>query len=276
MEFMIVGSAPLSPSTQEFIRTCFSIDLVQGYSMTETTCSGCCQIPGDLKVGFVGGPMAGMEIRLTDWEEGGYKVTDFPYPRGEIVLGGNAVARGYFKNDEKTEEDFFIDNGTQFFSSGDIGELFPDGTFRLIDRKKDLVKLQLGEYVSLGKVEAHMKTHPIVENIFVYADPMTKFTVALVVPVRDFLENMAAQMDVYGSIETLCKDPEVVKSILDTLKEHGKSEGLKKFEIPRALTLCTDPWLPESGLVTAAFKLKRKALQAAFQCQIDKMYEEVE
>ena len=54
--------------------------------------------------------------------------------------------------------------------SGDIAELHEDGTFRLIDRKKDLVKLQLGEYVSLGKVEAQLKTHPLVENICVYGD----------------------------------------------------------------------------------------------------------
>ena len=60
---------------------------------------------------------------------------------------------------------------------------FP-GCLKLIDRKKDLVKLQLGEYVSLGKVEARLKTHPLVENICVYGDPYKKFTVALVVPSR--------------------------------------------------------------------------------------------
>jgi len=54
----------------------------------------------------------------------------------------------------------------------------------LIDRKKDLVKLQLGEYVSLGKVEARLKTHPLVENICVYGDPYKKFTVGLIVPSR--------------------------------------------------------------------------------------------
>jgi long-chain acyl-CoA synthetase len=58
------------------------------------------------------------------------------------------------------------------------------GCLRLIDRKKDLVKLQLGEYVSLGKVEARLKTHPLVENICVYGDPYKKFTVALIVPSR--------------------------------------------------------------------------------------------
>ena len=118
--------------------------------------------------------MAGMEVRLVDWAEGNYRITDAPHPRGELVLGGAPVTRGYYKNAEKTAEDFFSDGGKQFFKSGDIGELRADGSFRLIDRKKDLVKLQLGEYVSLGKVEAQMKTSPLVDNICVYADSFRK------------------------------------------------------------------------------------------------------
>ena len=77
---------------------------------------------------------------------------------------------GYFKNDKLTEENFFTEGGKRWFRTGDVGELFEDGTVRIIDRKKDLVKLQLGEYVSLGKVESQLKTHPLVENICVYGD----------------------------------------------------------------------------------------------------------
>ena len=69
-----------------------------------------------------------------------------------------------------TEENFFNEGGKRWFRTGDVGELFEDGTLRIIDRKKDLVKLQLGEYVSLGKVESQLKTHPLVENICVYGD----------------------------------------------------------------------------------------------------------
>ena len=174
IDMMIVGGAPLASKTQEFVRTCLDARLVQGYTMTETTCSGTCQILGEVTVGNVGGPMAGMEVRLVDWTEGNYRISDSPNPRGELVLGGDPVTRGYYKNPNKTQEDFFVENGKQFFKSGDIGELRPDGSFRLIDRKKDLVKLQLGEYVSLGKVEAQMKTNPLVDNICVYADSFRK------------------------------------------------------------------------------------------------------
>merc|ERR1719342_1734200 len=272
--FMIVGSAPLSPSTQEFMRTCMPpIKLVQGYTMTETTCAGTCQVPGDMRVGIVGGPMAGMEIRLVDWEEGNYRITDKPYPRGEVVLGGKSVTRGYYKNEEKTEEDFFTENGTRYFRSGDIAELHEDGTFRLIDRKKDLVKLQLGEYVSLGKVEAQMKTNPLVDNICVYADSFRSNTVAIIVPVQEALERLAQNyMNYDASYEDICNDPGVVQEVLKTLSAHGKNNGLEKFEIPTEIQLCPDIWMPESGLVTAAFKLKRKAIQEYFQSSIDMMY----
>jgi len=273
MDLMIVGGAPLASKTQEYVRTCLGARLVQGYTMTETTCSGTCQIPGDLTLGNVGGPMAGMEVRLIDWEEGNYKITDQPYPRGEMVVGGDPVTRGYYNNPEKTEEDFFFENGKQFFRSGDIGELREDGTFRLIDRKKDLVKLQLGEYVSLGKVEAQMKTNPLVDNICVYADSFRSNTIAFIVPIKEALESLAKNYINYeASYEDICNDPGVVQEVLKNLSAHGKNNGLEKFEIPTEIQLCPDIWMPDSGLVTAAFKLKRKAIQDAFQSSIDQMY----
>merc|ERR1719347_1879897 len=273
MDLMIVGGAPLASKTQEYVRTCLGARLVQGYTMTETTCSGTCQVLGELSVGNVGGPMAGMEVRLIDWEEGNYRITDKPYPRGELVLGGDPVTRGYYKNPEKTKEDFFVENGKQFFKSGDIGELREDGTFKLIDRKKDLVKLQLGEYVSLGKVEAQLKTHPVVDNICVYADSNKTHTVAMVVPIQEALERLAQNyMNYDASYEDICNDPGVVQEVLKTLSAHGKNNGLEKFEIPTEIQLCPDIWMPDSGLVTAAFKLKRKAIQEYFQSSIDLMY----
>jgi len=275
VDMMIVGGAPLAPKTQEFVRTCLDARLVQGYTMTETTCSGTCQILGDMTVGNVGGPMAAMEVRLINWSEGNYRISDKPYPRGELVLGGEPVTRGYYKNSVKTKEDFFIENGKQFFKSGDIGELRDDGSFRLIDRKKDLVKLQLGEYVSLGKVEAQMKTNPLVDNICVYADSFRSYTIAFIVPIKEALlrlaKNYKENTDGF-SYEDICNDPGLVREVLKILSAHGKNNGLEKFEIPTKIQLCPEVWMPDSGLVTAAFKLKRRAIQNQYQSSIDMMY----
>ena len=107
----------------------------------------------DLSFGRTGVPLEGMKFYLEDWDEGGYSVNDKPNPRGEIIGGGDQVALGYYKKPEETAKDFFVDEeGCRWFRSGDIGEIFPDGTLKIIDRKKDLIKLSNGEFISLGKV----------------------------------------------------------------------------------------------------------------------------
>ena len=135
--------------------------------------------------------MFGMDVRVVDWEEGGYRITDTPRPRGELVIGGPTVSRGYFKNEEKTAEDFYDEAGVRYFRTGDIGELMEDGYVKIIDRKKDLVKLQAGEYVSLGKVESALKTCPLVDNICIYGDPSKSYVVALLVPNPDKLTQVS-------------------------------------------------------------------------------------
>ena len=91
-------------------------------------------------------------IKLVNWEEGNYTIKDQPYPRGEIHVGGKNVAMGYFRNEAKTQEDFYEEDGYRWFRTGDIGQVEADGVIRIIDRKKDLVKLQHGEYISYGKI----------------------------------------------------------------------------------------------------------------------------
>jgi long-chain acyl-CoA synthetase len=276
MRFAITGGAPLSPQTHEFIRTCLGITLVQGYSMTETTCTGTCMEATDDSVGRVGPPMSGTEVKLINWEEGNYRVTDRPNPRGEICIGGPSVAKGYFKLDKQTEESFFMENGKRWFRSGDIGVYDKSGNLQIIDRKKDLVKLQLGEYVSLGKVESQLKTHPLVENICVYADSFQSHTVAIMVPIQNTMLKMAQELGKASmDYESLCKDNEMIQAVLKTLAMHGKKSSLEKFEIPTKITLSPEIWTPESGLVTAAFKLKRKCIQALFQPSIDEMYSDM-
>ena len=222
--------------------------------------------------GRVGAPFSMNDIKLINWDEGNYRVTNKPYPQGEIVIGGENVSQGYYKLPGKTAEDFFEEDGKRWFRTGDIGEFWPDGVIKIIDRKKDLVKLQAGEYVSLGKVEAEMKTCPVVENICVYGDPSKNYCVALVVANEKVLGEIAASLGITGEFEELCSNKIIEKAVLKELVEHSKKSRLEKFEIPAAITLCKDVWSPDMGLVTAAFKIKRKDIQERYKADINRMY----
>ncbi|XP_011303691.1 long-chain-fatty-acid--CoA ligase 4 isoform X2 [Fopius arisanus] len=273
IRLILSGGAPLTPETHTQVRICLCVAVIQGYGLTETCSSSTVMDYYDRSTGRVGAPVIGCDIRLENWEEASYRVTDSPYPRGEIIIGGDNVSQGYYKIPEKTKEDFFFEDGKQWFRSGDIGEVHPDGCIKIIDRKKDLVKLQFGEYVSLGKVEAELKTCPLVENICVYGDPHKTYTVALVVPNPRLLEEIAVNLGITNaSLEELCENPAMEKAVLQELLEQSKKSHLQRFEMPGAVKLCSEQWSPDMGLVTAAFKLKRKAVQERYQHEINRMY----
>ena len=127
--------------------------------------------------------------------------------------------------------------------------------------------------MSLGKVEAEMKTCAIVENICVYGDPSKTYCVALVVASEKVLTDMATALGIDGTFEELCSNKILEKAVLKELIEHAKSTNrLEKFEIPAAITLCKEIWSPDMGLVTAAFKIKRKDIQERYKADITRMY----
>ncbi|KAF2979256.1 hypothetical protein EK904_004281 [Melospiza melodia maxima] len=227
----------------------------------------------DYTTGRVGAPLVCCEIKLMNWEEGGYYNTDKPYPRGEILIGGQNVTVGYYKNEARTKKDFTVDeNGQRWLHTGDIGEFHHDGCLKIIDRKKDLVKLQAGEYVSLGKVEAALKNLPLVDNICAYASSFHSYVIGFVVPNQKELAELARKKGFKGTWEEICNSPEMEKEVLKVLAEAAVAANLEKFEIPVKIRLSPDPWTPETGLVTDAFKLKRKELTAFYQPDIERMY----
>ena len=209
-----------------------------------------------------------IRVKLVNWEEGNYLITDKPRPRGEIHIGGDNVATGYFKNVSKTNEDFYEEDGRRWFRTGDIGEFYDDGVLKIVDRKKDLVKLQHGEYVSYGKVEAVLKTCPIIENVCLYADPSKSYLVAVVVPDRIKLKDLAPDLSTQDSI----KDKAIEKQIVALALSYGQQNGLERFELPAKMVLTLDEWTPESGLVTAAFKIRRRQIVEHYKGSIDKIY----
>jgi len=268
------GGAPLSEDTHDYLRTVLGVILLQGYGLTETSACGAIMHFEENSTGRVGPPVQGVHIKLVDWAEGNYKVTDKPYPRGEIYIGGPNVAQGYYKNKEKTEEEFFDDDeGRRWFKTGDIGHFENDGTLRIIDRKKDLVKLQFGEYVSLGKVESVLKGCPVVANVCIFGESSKSYVVATICPVKETLVDIARKFGKEElSWEEMVEDKDLTGAVLREVINHGKGARLEKFEIPGAVTLTGLEWTPDTGLTTAAMKLKRKPLEDHYRADIDRMY----
>lgn len=162
-----------------------------------------------------------------------------------------------------------------------------------------MIKLQMGEYVSLGKVESELKTCPLIENICIYGDASRDYIVALVMPNHHHLEELASTHKItFSSFEDLCNNSTIEKLVLNQLVVHSKKckyfllkysnnyklklknnklflffiGNLQKFEIPVAVKLVTDTWSPDTGLVTAAFKIKRKVIEEYYKDEISRMY----
>ncbi|KAH9691167.1 Long chain acyl-CoA synthetase 9 [Citrus sinensis] len=275
IRFILSGGAPLSADTQRFINICLGAPIGQGYGLTETCAGGTFSEVDDSSVGRVGAPLPCSFIKLIDWPEGGYLTSDSPMQRGEIVIAGPNVTVGYFKNEEKTKEVYKVDDkGMRWFYTGDVGQVHADGCLEIIDRKKDIVKLQHGEYVSLGKVEAALIVSPYVDNIMMHADPFHSYCVALVVASQPAVEEWAAKQGiVYNDFAELCEKEETVKEVYASIVKVGKNARLDKFEIPAKIKLLSYPWTSEAGLVTAALKIKREAIRKAFADDLARLYE---
>ena len=132
VNMLLCGGAPLSPDTQEFIKICLCANVIQGYGLTETTSCATVMDRNDRTLGRAGPPATICDIKLVDWDEGKYRITDHPFPRGEIVIGGPNISPGYYKLPSKTSEEFFDADGKRWFRTGDIGEIHQDGVIKII------------------------------------------------------------------------------------------------------------------------------------------------
>ncbi|AQK39529.1 Long chain acyl-CoA synthetase 9 chloroplastic [Zea mays] len=252
IRFVLSGGAPLSGDTQRFINICLGAPIGQGYGLTETCAGGTFSEYDDTSVGRVGAPLPCSYI----------KALNFNFFTLSVTITTHHIY--YVKDDEK---------GMRWFYSGDIGRFHPDGCLEIIDRKKDIVKLQHGEYVSLGKVEAALIVSPYVENIMIHADPFHNYCVALVVAAHIELESWASQQGIkYNDFSDLCQKQEAVKEVLGSLAKAAKQARLEKFEIPVKIKLIPEPWTPESGLVTAALKLKREVIRKTYENDLAELY----
>jgi len=258
----------------------------QGYGLTETCAATCITLASDNSTSCVGPPQESACIKLRDWEEGNYRNSDkdgeVGMRRGEILIGGPAVCDGYLVDSTnpdpdivaKNAEDFVTLDGIRYFCTGDIGQITPAGNIQIIDRKKDLVKLQMGEYVALSKVENALKSSKYTALPMVYATSSMSYAIALICPNVPNLKTLAASLGIDAEINlaALCANKDVLAAVLKEVKETCAAAKLSKFEIPAKVILVEELWTPENDMLTAVQKLKRREIVAKHKAAIDSVY----
>jgi long-chain acyl-CoA synthetase len=255
LRFFVSGSAALSREVAEFFDAA-GITILEGYGLTETSAASFINRPDDVRIGTVGKPLPGTEVKIAPED-------------GEILIKGRGVMRGYHGMLEATKET--LDGG--WLRTGDIGELSPDGFLQITDRKKDLIKTSGGKYVAPQAIEGQLKAaSPYVSQVLVHGNNRN-FVSALVTLDEDALKKWAQANGQDGKpLAELVKMAEVTALIqegVDQLNQHLASyESVKKFAIlPADFTL-------EAGELTPSLKLKRKVIEQKHKGLLDSFYGE--
>lgn len=253
--YCISGGAPLPPEVAEFFHE-FDILILEGYGLTETTATAVVNRPEHYRLGTVGTPAPGTEIRIAD--------------DGEILIRGPGVFQGYYKNPTATQ-DVLGDDG--WFASGDIGEIDPDGFLRITDRKKNLIVTAGGKNVAPAYVENKMKTSPYVSQILVHGD-RRKFVSALITINVEALHEQAAELGLPANAapEDLVEET-VVKDLIGKHVEAVNLE-LEGYQQVKKYALLAEDFTVENGLLTPTLKVRRKQVEARYQDVLDGFYRE--
>ncbi|NXJ76841.1 ACSL1 ligase, partial [Trogon melanurus] len=266
VRLMVTGAAPVSASVLTFLRTALGCQFYEGYGQTECTAGCSLSLPGDWTAGHVGAPMPCNMVKLVDVQEMNYSAAK---GEGEVCVKGPNVFRGYLKDPEKTAEALDKDG---WLHTGDIGKWLPNGTLKIIDRKKHIFKLAQGEYIAPEKIENVYLRCEALAQVFVHGESLQAFLVAVVVPDPETLRNWSKKKGFEGSYEELCKNKDVKKYILEDMVRIGKESGLKSFEQVKDIFMHPQMFSVENGLLTPTLKAKRPELRKYFQSQIDELY----
>ena len=247
------GAAPIAPEViRDFLG--IGVPLFELYGMTENSAVATCNFPGANKVGTVGEPYPGTELRIDE-------------DTGEIQTRSLGVFKGYWNQPEKTAETFTEDG---WLKTGDVGE-WVDGTHvKVVDRIKDIIITSGGKNVSPSEIENAIKTSPYVKEVMVIGD-RRKYLTALVAIEADVVGDWATRRQIpYTTYRDLTEKPEVIELIQGVVSEvnrtHSHVEGVQKIRlIPKELD-------HEDGELTATQKLKRNSMSSMFEGLIEDMY----
>uniref|UniRef100_A0A2K5RZE2 Long-chain-fatty-acid--CoA ligase n=1 Tax=Cebus imitator TaxID=2715852 RepID=A0A2K5RZE2_CEBIM len=266
VRLMITGAAPVSATVLTFLRAALGCQFYEGYGQTECTAGCCLTVPGDWTAGHVGAPMPCNFIKLVDVEEMNYMAAK---GEGEVCVKGPNVFQGYLNDPAKTAEALDKDG---WLHTGDIGKWLPNGTLKIIDRKKHIFKLAQGEYIAPEKIEnIYLRSEPVAQ-VFVHGESLQAFLIAIVVPDTETLCSWARKRGFDGSFEELCRNKDVKKAILEDMVRLGKDSGLKPFEQVKGIALHPELFSVDNGLLTPTLKAKRPELRNYFRSQIDELY----
>ena len=248
-----VGAAPTAPEVLIFFHA-IGIELAELWGMSETCGAGTVNPPGRVKIGTVGPPGPGVEIRLAD--------------DGELLIRGDIVMVGYRNKPEQTAETITADG---WLLTGDIGEIDEDGYLSIIDRKKELIINAAGKNMSPSNIESSLKVSSPLIGLACAIGDARPYNTALLLLDGDFAPAWAAQQGIEDlSLGALASNPVVVAEVQLAVDRANQTlarvEGIKKF------TLIGEDWLPGGDELTPTMKLKRKPISAKYADAIEAMY----
>ena len=235
------GSAPLPPEVIQWYRR-LGLQLFEGYGMTEDNSLSHTSNERMSEAGWVGAPMAGVQVRLS--------------PEGEILIKSPGQFSGYYKQPELTAESFTEDG---FFRTGDRGERRADGLLKITGRTKELFKTAKGKYVAPAPIENMINAHHMVELSMVsgVGQPAAYAVVVLAEDIRPRQGDPAVRAEVERELGQLLQ--QVNGRIADY-------EQLRMFVVAR------EPWSIENGLLTPTMKVRRARIEGAIAPQVEAWY----
>jgi long-chain acyl-CoA synthetase len=248
-----VGAAPTPVEVVEFFHA-IGIELAELWGMSETCGTGTCNRPGQVKIGSVGPPSPGVELKLAD--------------DGEVLCRGEFLMSSYRNQPEKTAEAL---DANGWLHTGDIGTIDEDGFLTIVDRKKEIIINAAGKNMSPANIEAAIKTSsPLIGQACCIGDGRS-YNTALIVLDADFAPVWAQQNGLgEHSLEDLAGEATMVAAVqagIDAANARlARVEQIKKFTIVRG------DWLPGGDELTPTIKLKRKPIAAKYADAIEQMY----
>jgi long-chain acyl-CoA synthetase len=251
----ISGGAPLGERLGHFYNG-IGVTVYEGYGLTETSAGATFNRPHSLRIGSVGTPLPGTSVKIAD--------------DGEVLLKGDNVFKGYWKNEDATNE--AIQHG--WFHTGDLGRLDDDGFLYITGRKKEIIVTAGGKNVAPAVLEDRLRSYALVSQCMVIGDNQP-FIAALVTIDQDAFPAWANEHGKSGkSIADLTEDDELRATIQEAINHANqavsKAEAIKEFRIlPEDFTI-------ETGEMTPSLKVKRNVVADKYASAIDSIYASVE